>query len=114
MRACTNLSKTSQIAPIFHGTVIAFAGRAGNISRRIQVRNTAAPTVTEADLARLEQLRNIPIESVADKASMLMMAATMTQCIQELAHSESDEETLRILGSAFQLLFMLGRQSVLH
>ena len=71
-------------------------------------------SITEADLARLEQLRNIPIESVANKASMLMMAATMTQCIQQLAASDSEEETLHILGAAFQLLFMLGRQSVLN
>ena len=71
-------------------------------------------SITEADLARLEQLRNIPIESVADKASMLMMAATMTQCIRQLAVSESEDETLHILGAAFQLLFMLGRQSALN
>jgi hypothetical protein len=45
---------------------------------------------------------------------MLMMAATMTQCIQQLAASDSEEETLHILGAAFQLLFMLGRQSVLN
>ena len=70
--------------------------------------------VTAADLARLEQLRNIPIESVADKTSMLIMAATMTRCIEELVSSESEEETCHILGAAFQLLFMLGRQSVLN
>jgi hypothetical protein len=70
--------------------------------------------VTAADLARLEQLRKIPIESVADQASMLLMAATMTQCIQQLSNSDSDQETFRILGAAFQLLFMLGRQSVLN
>jgi len=81
------------------------------------VKNRAAATessVTEADLARLEQLRKIPIESVADKASMLIMAATMTQCIQALTVSESEEGTCHILGAAFQLLFMLGRQSVLN
>lgn len=81
------------------------------------MKNRAAATessVTEADLARLEQLRKIPIESVADKASMLIMAATMTQCIQALTVSESEEETCHILGAAFQLLFMLGRQSVLN
>jgi hypothetical protein len=71
-------------------------------------------SITAADLARLEQLRNIPIESVANKASMLIMAAAMTQCIQQLAVSESEEETVHILGAAFQLLFMLGRQSVLN
>jgi hypothetical protein len=71
-------------------------------------------SVTAADLARLEQLRNIPIESVADKASMLIMAATMARCTIELASSESEEETHQILGAAFQLLFMLGRQSVLN
>jgi len=71
-------------------------------------------SITDGDLARLEQLRHIPIESVADKASMLMMAATMTQCIRQLAVSESEDETLHILGAAFQLLFMLGRQSVLN
>jgi hypothetical protein len=38
---------------------------------------------------------------------MLIMAATMTQC-------EIEEETCHILGAAFQLLFMLGRQSVLN
>ena len=78
---------------------------------------TAAPTetlITEADLARLEQLRNIPIEAVADKASLLIMAATMAQCVQGLATSESEEETCHILGAAFQLLFMLGRQSALN
>lgn len=73
-----------------------------------------AETSVIEELARLEQLRNIPIEAVADKASMLMMAAALTQCIQQLANSESDEETLHILGGAFQLLFMLGRQSVLN
>ena len=81
------------------------------------MKNRAAATessVTEADLARLEQLRKIPIESVADKASMLIMAATMTQCILALTVSESEEETCHILGAAFQLLFMLGRQSVLN
>jgi len=66
------------------------------------------------ELARLEQLRNIPIELVADNASMLIMAATMAQCIQQLAVSESEEETQHILGAAFQLLFMLGRQSILN
>jgi len=71
-------------------------------------------SITAADLARLEQLRNIPIESVANKASMLIMAAAMTQCIQQLAVSESEEETIHILGAAFQLLFMIGRQSVLN
>jgi hypothetical protein len=76
---------------------------------------TSAETlITTADLARLEKLRNIPIESVADKASMLIMAATMARCIQELASSESEDETCHILGAAFQLLFMLGRQSVLN
>jgi len=54
------------------------------------------------------------MESVADKASMLIMAATMTRCLQELASSESEEETFHILGAAFQLLFMLGRQSILN
>ena len=81
------------------------------------MKDRAAPAetlITEADLARVEQLRNIPIESVADKASMLIMAATMTQCILGLAVSESEEETCKILGAAFQLLFMLGRQSVLN
>ena len=72
----------------------------------------AETLVTE--VVRLEQLRNIPIELVADKASMLIMAATMAQCIQELASSESEQETQGILGAAFQLLFMLGRQSVLN
>ena len=66
------------------------------------------------ELARLEQLRNIPIELVADNASMLIMAATIAQCIQQLAVSESEEETQHILGAAFQLLFMLGRQSILN
>ena len=66
------------------------------------------------ELARLEQLRNIPIELVADETSMLIMAATMAQCIQQLAVSESEQETRHILGAAFQLLFMLGRQSVLN
>jgi hypothetical protein len=66
------------------------------------------------ELARLEQLRNIPIELVADKTSMLIMAATMAQCIQQLAVSESEEETQHILGAAFQLVFMLGRQSILN
>ena len=66
------------------------------------------------ELARLEQLRNIPIELVADNASMLIMAATMAQCIQQLAVSDSEEETQHILGAAFQLLFMLGRQSILN
>jgi hypothetical protein len=45
---------------------------------------------------------------------MLIMAATMAQCIQQLAVSESEQETQDILGAAFQLLFMLGRQSVLN
>ena len=62
------------------------------------------------ELVRLEQLRKIPIESIADKASMRIMAATMTQCIQQLASSGSEEETRRIVGAAFQLLFMLGHQ----
>jgi len=66
------------------------------------------------ELARLEQLRNIPLELVADNASMLIMAATMAQCIQQLAVSESEQETQDILGAAFQLLFMLGRQSILN
>jgi hypothetical protein len=67
------------------------------------------------ELVRLEQLRNIPIESVADKTSMLIMAATMAQCTQQLASSGSEQETRRILGAAFQLLFMLGhQQSVLN
>ena len=66
------------------------------------------------ELARLEQLRNIPIELVADNASMLIMAATIAQCIQQLAVSESEEETQHILRAAFQLLFMLGRQSILN
>jgi len=66
------------------------------------------------ELARLEQLRNIPLELVADNASMLIMAATMAQCIQQLTVSESEEETQHILGAAFQLLFMLGRQSILN
>jgi hypothetical protein len=66
------------------------------------------------EVVRLEQLRNIPIESVADKTSMLIMAAIMARCIQELASSESEEETQHILGAAFQLLFMLGRQSALN
>ena len=67
------------------------------------------------ELERLEQLRNIPIESVADKTSMRIMAATMTHCIQQLARSGLEEETRRIVGAAFQLLFMLGhQQSVLN
>ena len=66
------------------------------------------------ELARLEQLRNIPLELVADNASMLIMAATMAQCIQQLTVSESEEETQHILGAAFQLVFMLGRQSILN
>ena len=66
------------------------------------------------ELARLEQLRNIPIELVADNASLLIMAATMAQCIQQLTVSESEEETQHILGAAFQLVFMLGRQSILN
>ena len=70
--------------------------------------------ISVTELARLEQLRNIPIELVADNASMLIMAATMAQCIQQLAVSESEEETQHILGAAFQLLFMLGRQSILN
>jgi hypothetical protein len=75
---------------------------------------SAETLVTEADLVRVEQLRQIPIESVADKTAMLIMAATMARCIQELASSNSEEETCHILGAAFQLLFMLGRQSVLN
>lgn len=71
-------------------------------------REPAQPLVTE--LERLEQLRNIRIESVADKASMLIMTATMAQCIQQLASSGSEEETRQILGAAFQLLFILGHQ----
>ena len=70
--------------------------------------------MSDADLARLEQLRNVPIESVADEASMLIMAATMSHCVKGLAISESEEETCHILGAAFQLLFMLGRQSALN
>ena len=73
-----------------------------------------APLLSAADLARLERLRNIPIESVADEESMLIMAATMSQCVKGLAISESEEETCHILGAAFQLLFMLGRQSALN
>jgi hypothetical protein len=72
------------------------------------------PLMSDADLARLERLRNIPIESVADEASMLIMAATMSQCVKGLSISESEEETCHILGAAFQLLFMLGRQSALN
>ncbi|HEY2920888.1 MAG TPA: hypothetical protein VGK77_18050 [Candidatus Binatia bacterium] len=75
---------------------------------------TDAPLMSDADLARLEQLRNVPIESVADEASMLIMAATMSHCVKELAISGSEEETCHILGAAFQLLFMLGRQSALN
>jgi hypothetical protein len=75
---------------------------------------TDATLMSDADLARLERLRNVPIESVADGASMLIMAATMSQCVKGLAISESEEETYRILGAAFQLLFMLGRQSALN
>ena len=71
-------------------------------------------SVTAADLTRLEQLRNVPIESVADKASMLIMAATMARYAIELASSGSEEETRQILGAAFQLLFMLCRQSALY
>ena len=73
-----------------------------------------APLMSDADLARLEQMRNVPIESVADEASMLIMAATMSQCVKGLAVSESEDETCHILGAAFQLLFMLGRQSTLN
>lgn len=80
--------------------------------KRTEVTNT--PAISDADLARLEQLRNIPIELVADKASMLIMAATMTQCVIGLAVSESEAETCQILGAAFQLMFMLGRQSTLN
>ena len=72
------------------------------------------PEILVTELARLEQLRNIPIELVADETSMLIMAAAMAQCIQQLAVSESEQETQNILGAAFQLLFMLGRQSVLN
>jgi hypothetical protein len=75
---------------------------------------TDVPLMSDADLARLEQLRNVPIESVADEASMLIMAATMSHCVKGLAISESEEETCHILGAAFQLLFMLGRQSALN
>jgi hypothetical protein len=81
------------------------------------VKDRAAPAETlliEARLGRLEKLRQIPMELVADKASMLIMAVTMTRCLQELASSESEEETFHILGAAFQLLFMLGRESVLN
>jgi hypothetical protein len=59
-------------------------------------------------------MRNVPIESVADQASMPRMAATMSQCVRGLAVSDSEEETSNILGAAFQLLFMLGRASALH
>jgi hypothetical protein len=111
MDARANLSKTSQVVPISRGTVIALASNGGQFFSWGVMKNTA---VTEAQLARLEQLRNIPIESVADKASMLIMAATMARCIQDLAISESEEETSHIIGAAFQLLFMLGRQSVLN
>ena len=75
---------------------------------------TDVPLMSDADLARLEQLRNVPIESVADEASMLIMAATMSHCVKGLAISECEEETCHILGAAFQLLFMLGRQSALN
>lgn len=75
---------------------------------------TDVPLMSDADLARLEQLRNVPIETVADEASMLIMAATMSHCVKGLAISESEEETCHILGAAFQLLFMLGRQSALN
>ena len=75
---------------------------------------SAPLSISDADLARLERLRNIPIESVTDKASMLIMAATMSQCVIGLHVSESEEETCHILGAAFQLLFMLGRQSALN
>jgi hypothetical protein len=38
----------------------------------------------------------------------------MSQCVKGLAVSESEDETCHILGAAFQLLFMLGRQSALN
>ena len=75
---------------------------------------TDAPLISNADLTRLEQMRKVPIESVADEASMLIMAVTMSQCLRGLAVSDSEEETSNILGAAFQLLFMLGRASALH
>jgi len=71
------------------------------------------PEALVTELERLEQLRNIRIESVADKASMLIMAATMAQCIRELAGSGSEKETRQILGAAFQILFLLGHQQSL-
>jgi hypothetical protein len=73
-----------------------------------------APLMSAADLARLDQMRKVPIESVADETSMLIMAATMSQCIKGLGISDSEEETCHILGAAFQLVFMLGRQSALN
>jgi hypothetical protein len=41
------------------------------------------------------------------------MAATMAQCIRELAGSGSEKETRQILGAAFQILFLLGHQQSL-
>ena len=73
-----------------------------------------APLMSDTDLARLEEMRSVPIESVADQASMLIMAATMSHCISGLAISDSEEESSHILGAAFQLIFMLGRASALH
>ena len=75
---------------------------------------TDEPLISDTDLARLEEMRNVPLELVADQASMLIMAVTMSQCIRGLAISDSEEETSHILGAAFQLLFMLGRASALH
>jgi hypothetical protein len=77
--------------------------------------NVAADTalMSEADLKRLEQMRNVPIESVADRASMIIMAATLSHCVKELS-IKSDDEKCHILEAAFQLIFMLGRASALQ
>ena len=45
---------------------------------------------------------------------MVIMAETVSYCVNGLAISESEEESYYILGAAFQLVFMLGRQSAIN
>ena len=82
-----------------------------------EVKHTVVPNahpISDADLARIEQLKKVPIESVADEASMVIMAETVLYCVNGLSISESEEESYYILGAAFQLVFMLGRQSAIN
>lgn len=72
------------------------------------------PEMSEANLARLDAMLDTRIDEVTDAASLEIITAAFTDCVNGLAASKSEEGAYHVIGHAFKVLFMVGRMSAMH